>query len=85
MQTVFTKAKAEQMQLLFNVKSTVEHLLLNNKTTSNRPDGLSFMQNADEVALLHTAVEQIFIHGIRLFKPDVSIEISDLYLQTRNI
>lgn len=71
MQTSFSKAQADHKQLLFNVKSTVEHLLLNNKTTSTKLDGLSIMQNADEVALLHSAVEQIFVHGIRLFKSDV--------------
>lgn len=74
MQTSFSKAQAEHKQLLSNVKSTVEHLLLNNKqTTSTRLDGLSFMQNTDEVSLLHAAVEQIFVHGIRLFKPDVNL------------
>lgn len=72
MQTSFSKAQAEHKQLLFNVKTTVEHLLLNNKTTSTRLDDVSFMHNADEVSLLHSAVEQIFIHGIRLFKADVS-------------
>lgn len=87
-ETTFSRAHCEHRQLLINVKQTIESLFLNRATSSHQPttssspslttDGLLLLSSTvdelgDNVLLrLHSAIEVIFINGLRIYKPDVS-------------
>lgn len=76
--TNFTRANIEHKHLLYNLKSTVETLFLNNKCSTinnaTTSSSLSTLQlNQESLLRLHMSIEQIFNNGIRLFKQDVSL------------
>lgn len=60
--TKFARAQLEHKQLLSNLKCIAE-TFLNNKL------GESWIYSG-ALLRLHTSIEQIFINGIRVFKPD---------------
>ncbi len=61
--TKFARAKLEHKQLLSNLKCIAETILNNSKL------GESWIYSGALIRL-HTSIEQIFINGIRVLKPD---------------
>lgn len=90
-ETKLSRAHSEHRRLLINVKQTIESLFLNKATSSSSSSSVQatatttstnlFDTSVDEIGhdglfRLHTAIEAIFINGLRIHKPDVSFFLS---------
>lgn len=89
-ETKLSRAHSEHRRLLINVKQTIESLFLNKATSSSSSSVQAtatttstnlFDTSVDEIGhdglfRLHTAIEAIFINGLRIHKPDVSFFLS---------
>lgn len=60
--------QTEHKQLLYDLKTTIETVFLNNKYNDDE-----LLLSTERLIRLYTCIERIFTNGIRVFKVDVSI------------
>ena len=78
-ETNFSRARNEHKELLFNLKDTIDLLFLNNTNNillNYNGDNSFYDDNIASKNILfklHKCIERIFVHELRIFKPDVSL------------